>query len=101
MRRVGLDPPRHQKKVCDDLAEVKVAPHIVELLLNRRLGTVSNKTGDLISDVADICNLHHYLPEMREAVEKWENFLDALLAKEKSDPRDDSSVAPGARAARC
>src|SRR5713101_7087701 len=56
------------------LARIGIAPHIIERLLDHSTGTISG--------VAAIYNRHHFLPEMRAAVEKWEEHL--------------SRVAPGA-----
>lgn len=61
------------------LAQMKVPPHIVERLLNHKLGSIGNKTDGIVSAVADVYNRAAYLPEMREAIEKWEEFLSALL----------------------
>jgi integrase len=62
------------------LAEMKVPPHIVERLLNHKLGTL--KTQGVITAVADVYNRALYLDEMREAIEqKWEPFLQDLLAR--------------------
>jgi hypothetical protein len=58
---------------------MKVPPHIVERLLNHKLGSIGNKTDGIVSAVADVYNRAAYLPEMREAIEKWEEFLSALL----------------------
>ena len=54
-------------------------PHVIERLLNHKLGSISNKTDSVVSAVAEIYNQATYLPEMREAVEKWEANLVALL----------------------
>jgi integrase len=61
------------------LAEKGVLPHVVERLLNHRMGAISNWTHGLITQVAEIYNLASYMPEMREAVAKWEAKLIALL----------------------
>ena len=42
----------------------------MERLLNHRLGTITSKTGSIVSDVAEVYNLHSYLPEMHEAIEQ-------------------------------
>jgi hypothetical protein len=73
------------------LASLRVAPHIVERLLNHRLGTLP--VGGEISAVAAVYNRHQYLDEMREAVERWESCMIMLL---KSSER---KVAPVAAAA--
>lgn len=49
------------------LAELGVAPHIIERLLNHISGTVSG--------VAAIYNRAQYLAEMRTAIELWEAYL--------------------------
>jgi integrase len=63
------------------LAELKVTPHVVERMLNHSMGSISNKTDGLVSEVAKVYNLAAYLPEMRDAVAKWEHRLDTLLAR--------------------
>jgi hypothetical protein len=55
-----------------------VQPHIVEALLNHRMGTVSS--GGIISAVAQVYNKHLYLDEKREAMERYNNYLKDLLA---------------------
>ncbi|HVH75190.1 MAG TPA: tyrosine-type recombinase/integrase [Stellaceae bacterium] len=52
------------------LADLDVAPHIIERLLNHVSGE--------ISEVAAIYNRSKYIRPMREAVEKWENHLASL-----------------------
>jgi integrase len=61
------------------LAELKVPPHIIERLLNHKLGTLANQTSGVITAVAEVYNRHHYLDEMREAVCRWEQRLTPLL----------------------
>jgi integrase len=61
------------------LAELGVLPHVIERLLNHRLGAISNFTGGILSDVAEVYNLATYLPEMRQAISLWESKLSALL----------------------
>jgi len=61
------------------LAEQKVPPHIVERLLNHKLGTL--KTQGVITAVAEVYNRALYLDEMRDAIEnRWEPLLRKLLA---------------------
>ena len=59
------------------LASLRVAPHIIERLLNHRLGTLP--VAGEISAVAAVYNRHQYLDEMREAVLSWEGHLTLLL----------------------
>lgn len=62
------------------LAEQKVPPHIVERLLNHKLGTL--KTQGVITAVAEVYNRALYLDEMRDAIEnRWEPSLKKLLAR--------------------
>jgi integrase len=63
------------------LATLKVLPHIVERLLNHKLGSISSRTDGVVSAVADIYNRATYLPEMREAVETYERYLAKLIAE--------------------
>jgi integrase len=61
------------------LAELKVPPHIVERLLNHKLGTVSNQTSGVITAVAAVYNRYRYLDEMRTAIAAWEKRFAAIL----------------------
>jgi integrase len=62
------------------LAELRVAPHVVERLLNHTMGSIGNKADSIVSAVAEVYNLATYLPDMREAIEeRWEPFLQSLL----------------------
>jgi hypothetical protein len=56
------------------LAEMKVAPHIVERLLNHKLGSIGNKTDGMVSAVAEVYNRAAYSIETREAVGLWESI---------------------------
>ena len=53
------------------LAEMGIAPHIIERLLNHVTGT--------LSPIALVYNKAKYLEEMRAAVEKWETKLTTIL----------------------
>ena len=55
------------------LAEFGTPPHVIERLLNHTSGTISG--------VAAVYNRHHFMPEMRVAVEKYEKFLLKLTAR--------------------
>jgi integrase len=61
------------------LAGLRVPPHIIERLLNHKLGTM--QIGGEISAVAAVYNRHMYLDEMREAIALWEKHLALLLAQ--------------------
>jgi hypothetical protein len=67
-----------RRTFATNLAALRIAPHIIERLLNHTLGAF--QFGGEISAVAAIYNRHSYLEEMREAIEKWENYLTAKLA---------------------
>ena len=54
-------------------------PHIVERLLNHKLGTLSNQTGGAITAVAEVYNRYLYIDEMRDAISKWEERLASLM----------------------
>jgi integrase len=66
------------------IAELGVLPHVVERLLNHRLGAISNKTQSIVTELAEIYNLATFLPEMRQAIQVWENKLTALLRLSKA-----------------
>jgi integrase len=53
------------------LAELGIAPHVIERILAHKTGTISG--------VAAVYNRFHFLPEMRDALQKWEAGLHALL----------------------
>ena len=53
-----------------NLGRLGVAPHIAERVVNH----VSAR-----SDMERTYDLHRYLPEMRDAIERWETHLTALL----------------------
>jgi integrase len=61
------------------LAELRVAPHVIERLLNHKFGSIANHTDSVVTAVAGIYNRHRYLPEMREAMERWEMHVIRLL----------------------
>jgi hypothetical protein len=39
------------------------------------MGSMTNRTDHAVTEVAAIYNRATYLPEMREAIAKWEGFL--------------------------
>jgi integrase len=61
-----------RRTTATGLAQLGVAPHVVEKLLNHSTGTFGG--------VAGIYNRFQYVPEMREALSKWETHLQALVA---------------------
>jgi len=61
------------------LAELAVPPHIIERLLNHRLGVISNKAEGTVSAIAEVYIRYSYLPEMRKAIALWEAHLDKLM----------------------
>lgn len=56
-----------------NLAELSVAPHVIERLLNHSSG--------IISGVSAIYNRHTYIEEMRSALALWEKRLQVLCKK--------------------
>lgn len=63
------------------LAEIKVPPHIVERLLNHKMGTLSNQTGGAITAIAEVYNRYLYLDEMRDAIHTWNDRLALILSE--------------------
>jgi integrase len=70
-----------RRSFATKLAQLGVLPHVVERLLNHRLGTI--KTETILTDVAQVYNLASYLPEMRRANTAWESKLEFLLQSSK------------------
>jgi integrase len=72
-KKCGVDFDLHdlRRTLATKLAQLGVAPHVIERLLNHVRGQ--------ISPIAAIYNRHSYLPEMREAVATWEAHLSSLL----------------------
>jgi integrase len=65
-----------------NLGKLGVAPHIAERLVNH----VSART-----EMEETYDLHTYLEPMREAVQKWELYLRALLQKDLPDEGEEVS----------
>lgn len=59
--------------VSTGMAAISVPQVVVEKLLN-------HVSGGSLSQIAAVYNRHQYLDEMREAVAKWEHFLQSLVA---------------------
>jgi hypothetical protein len=67
------------------LARLKVPPHVIEKILNHKLGSIGNQTDGIVSAAAEIYNRHLHLEEMREAIVKWEEFITSLLSPQKAE----------------
>lgn len=61
-----------RRTFATDLAQMGVAPHVVERLINHVTGTISG--------VSAIYNRATYMKEMADAVQLWENKLVSLLS---------------------
>jgi integrase len=62
-----------RRTVATMMADMGILPHHIEAVLNHVSGT---KAG-----VAGIYNRSKYLPEMREALRKWGNYIDEITAQ--------------------
>lgn len=60
-----------RRTVATNMAMMRIAPHVIEAVLNHRTG--------IVSGVAAIYNRHGYLDEKREALHSWGVSLTALL----------------------
>jgi hypothetical protein len=60
-----------RRTVATGMAEIGVAPHMVEAVLNRVSG---DKAG-----VADIYNRARYADKVRDALNKWAAHVEALV----------------------
>lgn len=58
------------------LAELRIAPHVIERMLNHKSGTISG--------VAAIYNRFQYIDEMRGAVNVWERHLHQIVRAKKT-----------------
>jgi hypothetical protein len=56
-----------------------VPPHIIERLLNHRLGVICNKAQGTVSAIAEVYIRYSYLPEMHKAIALWEAHLETVL----------------------
>ena len=61
------------------IAELGTPPHIIERLLNHKLGSL--QSAGVITAVAAVYNRHLYIEEMREAVMGWEKRLKEILGR--------------------
>jgi len=61
------------------MAMMRVPPHIIEAILNRKTG--------IVSGVAAIYNRHAYLDEKREALEQWAGQMRAMVEQASSRRR--------------
>ncbi len=75
-KHAGVDFDLHdlRRSFATKLAEIGVAPHVIERLLNHIRGQ--------ISPIAATYNRHSYLPEMKAAILKWEEQLTRILASQ-------------------
>jgi integrase len=76
------------------LAEMKVAPHVVERLLNHKLGSIANKTDGIVSAVAEVYNRAAYMSEMRNAISLWEAYLATRIAEVATHKPASTATAP-------
>jgi hypothetical protein len=60
------------RTVATRLAELGIAPQVIERLFNHVTGTISG--------IAAVYNRARYMDEMRDAVEKWDAKIAALVA---------------------
>jgi integrase len=60
-----------RRTVATRMAELGVAPHVIERILNHVTGQISG--------VAAVYNRARYIEEMRSAIELWENRLTSVL----------------------
>jgi integrase len=73
-----------RRKFSTTLAELRVPPHVVERLLNHKMGSISNRTDNGVTEIAEIYNRATYFPEMREAIALWETHVAKLRASRES-----------------
>ncbi|MFZ4125713.1 MAG: hypothetical protein ACOYJ2_06555 [Rickettsiales bacterium] len=59
--------------VASGMARLKIAPHVIESVLNHKTG--------IISGVAAVYNRHDYFEEKREALDLWAEHVANLIGK--------------------
>lgn len=64
-----------RRTVATNMAMMRIAPHIIEAVLNHKTG--------IVSGVAAVYNRHAYLDEKREALERWTEKVQELWSKQK------------------
>jgi integrase len=60
-----------RRTAASGMARLKIAPHVVEAVLNHKSGTIKG--------VAKVYNRYNYSAEKRAALEAWARYLDMLL----------------------
>ena len=63
-----------RRTVASGLARLKVAPHVIEKILNHSTGQISG--------VAAIYNRYEYADEMRDALDQWSKYIQNLLEED-------------------
>jgi integrase len=68
-----------RRTVASGMARLKVAPHLIESVLNHKTG--------IISGVAAVYNRHDYFEEKREALDLWAEHIHSLLKADSKRPQ--------------
>ena len=71
-----------RRTLATGMASLAVAPHVVERILNHTSGTFGG--------VAGVYNRFGYLPEMRDALDRWSQFVASLTKDQRPIARDAS-----------
>ncbi|MDA1023663.1 MAG: integrase arm-type DNA-binding domain-containing protein [Proteobacteria bacterium] len=66
-----------RRTVASGMAEIKVAPHVIEKVLNHSTGQISG--------VAGIYNRHEYFEEKKDALGIWARALDSIISLSDDD----------------
>jgi integrase len=66
-----------RRSVATQLAEMKIAPHVIEAVLNHKSGTIKG--------VAAVYNRYNYSAEKRAALDAWARRLDAIVTGDVSN----------------
>jgi len=66
-----------RRSLATGMAELKVAPHVVDKILNHTSGTIRG--------VAAVYNRFEYLPERETALKAWGNKIESLVLPRKSN----------------
>ena len=66
-----------RRSVASGMAEIGIAPHVIEKVLNHSTGQISG--------VAAVYNRHTYLREKTDALNAWARALDAIVSNGESN----------------
>jgi integrase len=80
MRRAGIEDGRHhdtRRVLQTNMAEMRVPPHVADMILNHAVKGAPRSRQHY--------DIHHYIPEKREALTQWVRRLTKVLGRDPND----------------